>query len=231
MIKILKVLSIILILAFIFVLIFSPIIIFISVFKTQPISQNITDWGAMGDYIGGITNPIISLLSLFILGYLTYLVSKISVKENKNLYLLQKKIEAYDKLMEQGKHFNVIPEKVAQYINRSITKMKADENPSMNTIENETNEVRKLFDFYIEFHNFLYLFHVRYSHLFHYNFRSIEYQELIASSLKLKTEFTRLLDVLLTLDTKYKQDDFSDILQEFGDIYVDFLNNLREELS
>jgi len=44
-------------------------------FRSSPISNNPSDWGVLGDYFGGILNPLISLITLFFL-IKTYLSQK-----------------------------------------------------------------------------------------------------------------------------------------------------------
>lgn len=77
-----------------------PVVIIIRNFNTQEISTDISKWGAFGDYIGGILNTTISLLSLIILGYLTHIVSKQSNEKNKKLNLLMRKLDAYEQVSE-----------------------------------------------------------------------------------------------------------------------------------
>lgn len=70
--------------------------LFIFNFTNQNISNEIEHWGAFGDFMGGTFNTVISLASLAVLGYLTYVVSKESSEENKKQHLLNKRLEIYD---------------------------------------------------------------------------------------------------------------------------------------
>lgn len=49
--------------------------IYILNFRSNPISNNPSDWGVLGDYFGGILNPLISLITLSFL-IKTYLYQK-----------------------------------------------------------------------------------------------------------------------------------------------------------
>jgi len=50
-------------------------------FSGSSISSNPSDWGVLGDYIGGTLNPLISLITLFYL-IRTYLSQKVELSEN-----------------------------------------------------------------------------------------------------------------------------------------------------
>ena len=56
-------------------------------FLGHHISDNPEHWGQAGDYFGGILNPIISLISLIVLTYISISVSRI--EENRNQFTLQ----------------------------------------------------------------------------------------------------------------------------------------------
>lgn len=59
-----------------------PIVLYVWNFLGMPLSKNPTDWGVLGDYVGGILNPLLSLVNIIVLIYITTLVSKV---ENKRL--------------------------------------------------------------------------------------------------------------------------------------------------
>lgn len=76
-----KTLAVILVILFL-----TPLFFFISKFKCHDISDNISDWGAFGDYFGGILNPILTFMNLIILIFLTnYIHKKEGKREKKNL--------------------------------------------------------------------------------------------------------------------------------------------------
>lgn len=70
---------------------------YIYTFSNATLSTNPTDWGVFGDYIGGILNPIFSLINIILLVYLTYLVSK---KDDERAFE-EIKYKAYKELMHQ----------------------------------------------------------------------------------------------------------------------------------
>jgi hypothetical protein len=56
-------------------------------FHGQAISKKNEDWAQFGDYLGGILNPIIALLNLIVLTYLTIKIVKID--DERNHFTLQ----------------------------------------------------------------------------------------------------------------------------------------------
>lgn len=74
--KLIKVFFVILMVLLV-ILFSTTIIVFANKFWTNTTSGNIEQWGQTGDYFGGILNPIISLMSLIVLSYLTLRVSEI----------------------------------------------------------------------------------------------------------------------------------------------------------
>lgn len=60
------------------VLVFATtILLFYIKFSNLLISNDIAEWGQAGDYFGGILNPVISLMSLLVLAYITLRISQI----------------------------------------------------------------------------------------------------------------------------------------------------------
>ena len=84
---------------FLLVIFIIPIVFYIINFKSAHISNLSSDWGTFGDFIGGITNPIIGIANALILIYLTLKISEFDQKqkekelkmrefENKNALML-----------------------------------------------------------------------------------------------------------------------------------------------
>ena len=68
------------------------IIIYILNFYNKKISDDTSDWAIFGDYIGGIVNPLVAIINVLVLIYLTLLVEKNSEVRNKQNILEQKKL-------------------------------------------------------------------------------------------------------------------------------------------
>lgn len=59
-----------------------PVIVFLITFNNTDVSDDITNWGAFGDYMGGTLNCFFSLLSLFVTIYIAFKIS--NIEENRN---------------------------------------------------------------------------------------------------------------------------------------------------
>ncbi|WP_394973910.1 hypothetical protein [uncultured Croceitalea sp.] len=79
-----------------FLLLLFPIVFYAFHFSSFKISDNPEHWGVFGDFVGGIINPIISILSLIVLGLLTWLVAKQSNEENYTLSLKRLRIDVIE---------------------------------------------------------------------------------------------------------------------------------------
>jgi len=92
-----KLYSIVFIIAFL--LLFISVSIYIFKFGNNGISNKVSDWGTFGNYIGGVSIPIISLLNLFVLVYISLIVSKQEDKRWQNQLIH----EAYILLLNETK--------------------------------------------------------------------------------------------------------------------------------
>jgi len=63
-------------------LFFGPLIAYISNFRKGHISSSPDDWGTFGDYLGGFLNPILGILNILVLVYLTF---KLPIKKRTEL--------------------------------------------------------------------------------------------------------------------------------------------------
>ncbi|WP_154652581.1 hypothetical protein [Flavobacterium rivuli] len=60
-----------------------PVIFFVVNFYSLSVSKDITQWGALGDYFGGILNALFSFLSLIATIYIAYILTNIEEKRNQ----------------------------------------------------------------------------------------------------------------------------------------------------
>jgi len=91
------------------VIIATIILAYIINFYRQDVSKSSADWGAFGDYLGGVLNPVIALASLIVLGYISILISRNDSDEKLEFYkkeqaekhkyfMLEKRIEVFQEL-------------------------------------------------------------------------------------------------------------------------------------
>ncbi|MGR6773651.1 hypothetical protein ACU36R_18795 [Pectobacterium brasiliense] len=73
------------------------IVSYIINFSTFPLSKNPSDWGVLGDYIGGMLNPLISSVTLFFL-IKTYLTQKSEIQEME--ISAQKQLDTSNKIVK-----------------------------------------------------------------------------------------------------------------------------------
>lgn len=212
-------------------LIFSiiPAIYFVSNFKSANISEQISDWGAFGDYFGGTINTIISLFSLIILGYLTFLVSEQSNKENKKINILLRRLDAYDKLSSYFPEINRFISRIYRTV--TILNDKIEKNiEDQNSITEVKKELYKKIDFFSEFYHFLFAFNLRYGHLFEYDFNSIFYRNLVENA-KLVNDHFKSVEATFELGKdNYVPYNHELTIKLFDDLVI-FVDSLRKELE
>jgi len=63
------------------------------------LSNDISHWGAFGDYIGGLLNPIISLCSLFLLAKVSVQIARMGSDQNKALFIYEQRNKIYQEFI------------------------------------------------------------------------------------------------------------------------------------
>jgi hypothetical protein len=161
--------------------IFVAIGLYIGWFWDFDISSVPADWSNFANYVSGMVGTLISILSLFVLGYITLMVSENSNKENKKLFYLEHRVKAYEKLAAQYEEFQklrVYSTQVALAHRYYIINVKKGKNTS-DAIEN-FERVAKDAALYYSIANQILLFFenfpMRYSHLFD---RKIDTEDLV----------------------------------------------------
>jgi hypothetical protein len=160
----------------------TPIGIYIYYFRRLSVSQNPDNWGVFGDYIGGTLNPLIAIVNLFVLAYLTYLVAKRSNKASKKLFILERKMLAYDELAIIIKDVSSFNDTV-RFADSLMTYYETlpPEQRLAGTIK--INEIVKELAFtFSKFHFSLEQFRIRYSHIFKYDFDGIDFNSLLSEA-------------------------------------------------
>lgn len=187
-------------------------------FENQELSTNIEQWGQFGDFFGGILNPFISLVSLGILGYLTYIVNKESSSEDRKNKDLDKRREGYDALASYAPGLN----KSTMFLLTKINKLKEDynrvENMGWDRFYNDlfildTYKIYSEFEYYHDFYCFLVGFKIRYGLYFKYDFSSTDFKTLIEKAKYLNDIFLYFEKTL-----RNKQE-----IPKVGDLYIDIV--------
>lgn len=99
-----------------------PFILLLYHFFKQSISNEILHWGNFGDYIGGTTGTIISLLNLILLMILTIYVAKLDMHRHFNEFRYSSYIklcEKIDNIKDTSTDYTEFMEYLLSYINRN----------------------------------------------------------------------------------------------------------------
>lgn len=88
------------------------VILYVLNFSGSSISKSSSDWGQLGDYIGGVLSPIFGLINILIFIYLTLLVQDYSNKNNKKSIEMNKKVALMAMKREELNHFKAEMDKV-----------------------------------------------------------------------------------------------------------------------
>ena len=161
------------------ILIFTPIISYLIYFGKNDVTNDPILWGVFGDYLGGILNPVFSLASLIVLGYLTYLISEQSNKRNQDLFILEKRMEAYDDLTKHFKEINLVHKKVSQSIIFMNVFEKLDSEKRTEHLFTTLKELAAITSTFTDFYHTLFSFNARYGYLFEYDFSCLEFTALV----------------------------------------------------
>ena len=209
------------------ILTITPVCLYIYYFGSNQISQDPTSWGALGDYFGGVLNPIISVASLAVLAYLTYVVAEQSSKSTANLFALERRMQAYDEIAKFLHPINSIKSRMdsAMLILNGLDNLP----PSLHIerLFKVVDELRGLNTIYADFYLTLFSFKVRYGHLFRYDFDADEFQYLVSESKRVSEMMPSLVGNISNLSDADRKD-FT--LEKLRTLFVPVINNLRNEL-
>jgi hypothetical protein len=137
--------SVFLILCAAILLAITPLIFYLFYFKTLTISNNPSDWGPFGDFIGGLVNPVLSAFNLGALIYLTYTVSQIEEKRNVTNNSHQKEIFISELRMLALKEFSQCR---ASFVENMFTSQKlSDYNVRVTIFQSEWSELIRQYTF------------------------------------------------------------------------------------
>lgn len=171
-----------------------PIILFVLNFYSQPISKDIDDWASFGSYVSGVVNTFVAVVSLIVLSYLTYFVSKQSSSENKKVNLLMRKLDAYESLVA---FLPVLQNSLDNMVwNVKYALKYIDVQGAEKEYEEYLNKVFESVRNFKELNFFLSSFTERYGHLFNYDFDCSDFSELMDRSDENSVFYDKMLENL-----------------------------------
>lgn len=108
-------------------------------FYDSSLSKDPADWGAFGDYMGGLLNPVIGIASIIILGYISIMLGKDSTDKQKEMFNIQQRTLAYNELVNEFSEFtkasDLIKINAAYLRNKNTTKMVLEQSDIMSIIK------------------------------------------------------------------------------------------------
>ena len=167
------------------VIIVGVVCFYIYNFKSNPISAFPADWGSFGDFFGGILNPIISLYSLILLGFISYYIAKDSSNESNEMNMRLRRMDAYRELNEHLNAFEGLMIVLTDSLRVLLIRIKNDQhlNNAGEYLNEVSNRIQKPAQELVELQLFLERFPIQFAYLFNYNFESDDYL-LLKSSVK-----------------------------------------------
>lgn len=95
-------------------------------FGKYNLSDDPNDWGTFGDYVGGLLNPLLSIVNILITYYIARIVSKFSEKESDKQEQAQLRVIKSQMRFEAWKDFKSEIDKLFAKINDSIIEQNHD---------------------------------------------------------------------------------------------------------
>jgi len=137
------------------------------------LSNDISHWGAFGDYIGGLLNPIISLCSLFLLAKVSVQIARMGSDQNKDLFIYEQRNKVYQEFIHHYQSLLNSYSNLAEISAISITESQ-NEITSIHTIldqkKSDFYEIQKTITNSIDYFT---LFQGKYEHFYKdYDFQS-----------------------------------------------------------
>lgn len=212
------------------ILIITPVLIYLWNFSGQKLSSDPSNWGTLGDFIGGIINPIIALASLIILSYLTYLVSQQSNEKNKSLLLFEKKLSAYEELTKPFKEINLVPNRIT--ITLQGMEQLEDLTPEIKLqklieIKRQFSDVTNVFtDYYYTLRSC----NLNHGHLFEYDFSCSDFSQLLEQINELGKYYNSVATNLFNKDKVELSPDKFKPSPKTMDLLAKVFNEIRNEV-
>jgi len=208
-----------------------PIVIFTIRFNSHRISNDISDWSDFGTYFSGMLQPLIGILSLIVLGYITFLVSKLTSKENYRLNILQRRLDAYDKLSEYLSRINSFRRPYVIVIRKLRTATGDKIHLPLNEVQNEIAEILEIAKVFSDYKSFLHQFRIRYGHLFKQRFDNDSNNQLIQTAIELSEYYFDLYENLVNGHVVPENAENMRLFEQHATFLAQFILNIRGELT
>jgi len=207
------------------------------------VSNKSGDWGAFGDYLGGVLNPIIALVGTLLLAFISMKLSKDDSEEKLN-YFKKEQIERYSyfKKEEAQRHeyflsehkikaYDMLTRKIKEYVDIEVKCQTINILTNGNgNIERAKDELgNKAFEMILllkELYNEILFFPLKYDHLFKYNCQSDKFKTFE----KVINDSKKNIDEILLLKEKIKEDSYKKTNDQIIVEIYEFISDLQEEL-
>jgi hypothetical protein len=210
-------------------IVLTPIAFYIWYFRKFEIVSDPQAWGVLGDYFGGILNPIISLASLGVLSYFTFLVAKQTNRESKNIFILERRMVAFDELARHVKLINSLTERTKSATSLVPLYHKLPAEQALQHMLKVFEELKAINNTYTDFYYTLFEFNPRYGHLFKYDFNSQEYKDLLTESKEVGQLMSKLLTDHDSISTKDRNE--LTIPIKFAKLLFSVFTKIRSEIN
>lgn len=174
-------------------------------FSEFPISKDTQVWGSFGDYYGGILNPILSILNLGVLVYITFQISDIDNRRTEQELLVQRQIALFALKHDALKELNGI---LLQF------------QPEL--VKSDIDSEVKIILFRNEFNSFI----DTYSHLFPF-FEDLTWEELRETMLEISSVAGRRYKSGDSLDI---DNEVRPTLEKFNMLKSEFINEVQQSI-
>jgi uncharacterized membrane protein len=201
-------------------IILCPILFFIKNFNNQIVSPEIEHWGMFGDFFGGVTNTIISFVSLIVLTYISIVISEIGSEEHEKALIRERKREAYDQLYSHLSILTLSPFSIIRQLNSTTSShsILMVEKKDFSLLNHALGKIESIISEYEKYYTFLFNFSNRYNHLFKTDLLEGCYKQMIDSSKAYVEVLNELYtDILNQVEIKPKK------LQNALDIHVEYV--------
>jgi hypothetical protein len=170
-------------------------------FYNHSFSNNISDWGAMGDYFGGLLNPFISLFSLILLAKVSIEVAKIGSESNKELFIYEQQNKIYQEVIQYYSDLLITKQNFTDLINLSNQEAIHQNKKTQTILYEESTELRKIKKVLANSVSYFFLFESKYGHFYSdFNFKSKDFNAILENSKNLHSSFDELYKDIIEIN-------------------------------